>query len=146
MVDISLEGSHDFWSQFPDPSVYKVINALESMEKNFYDGEDEFEKKMNILGEVLENFKEDKIGDDKQVFVDVIAYLRTSRYLRVLQALDAVQPGLASKVISFSEKSQPENKSAQFFLQRNIIFERYRLLYRIFSPDRLSLLSDALEM
>ena len=77
--------------------------------------------------------------------LNVLAHIRTSRYLRILQAMDSSEPGSASKVIAHAEQSANSDASAQLFLQRNLIFERFRLLMRIFSLERLRTLTDALE-
>ena len=61
-----------------------------------------------------------------------------------MQALDEVTPGAASRVIAAAEKAKRDNKTAQLFLQRNITFERYRLLPRVLSTERLEMVVSAL--
>ena len=57
-----------------------------------------------------------------------------------------VHPGSASKIlIHAEEKSLGSHDAASFFLKRNIVFERLRLLSRTFSEYRLQLVSRALE-
>ena len=145
MVDLSLKESHAFWDGFPDKSVYHVIVLLESVEKSLYDGDEDFEAKMEALGDALDALSGREL-ENKQAILDVAANLRTSRYLRLLQTLDMSSPGAASKVIAYAEKSDPTNTQAQLFLRRNVIFERYRLLGRIFSQERLGVLVKALEI
>ena len=43
------------------------------------------------------------------------------------------------------ENNTPDNILAGLFLRRNIVFERLRLLSRVFSPDRFQLVLQALE-
>lgn len=143
MVDISLEASHDFWSGFMDESVYRVIVLLESIETGLHDEDPAYEQSMRSLGDALDHIPAGFAKPER--VLNVLAHIRTSRYLRILQAMDSAEPGSASKVIAHAEQSANSDASAQLFLQRNLIFERFRLLMRIFSLERLRTLTDALE-
>ncbi|MEC8882101.1 MAG: type IVB secretion system protein IcmW [Pseudomonadota bacterium] len=144
MADISLSGAHDYWKNFQDDTVYRVIVLLESVERNYYDGNEAYEKAMSGLEDALSMMRNGDDLTDRQAMLDVLAYTKTSRYLRILQALDEVTPGAASRVIAEAEKSGRDNQSAQLFLQRNIIFERFRLLPRVLASDRLEMIVSAL--
>jgi intracellular multiplication protein IcmW len=66
--------------------------------------------------------------------------------LRLLQAIDTVHPGSASRVLMHAEETNlGEQDPSGFFLKRNIIFERLRLLSRVFSENRLTLVLRALK-
>ncbi len=56
-------------------------------------------------------------------------------------------PGAASKVLVYAEENMGEDDDPRmrFFIQRNIAFERLRLLSRVFSHDRMKLAIDALD-
>jgi intracellular multiplication protein IcmW len=43
------------------------------------------------------------------------------------------------------ENNTPDNLVAGLFLRRNIVFERLRLLSRVFAPQRVELILKALE-
>ncbi len=144
VADISLSGAHDYWKNFQDDTVYRVIVLLESVERNYYDGNEAYEKAMSGLEDALSMMRNGDDLTDRQAMLDVLAYTKTSRYLRILQALDEVTPGAASRVIAEAEKSGRDNQSAQLFLQRNIIFERFRLLPRVLASDRLEMIVSAL--
>ena len=71
---------------------------------------------------------------------------RAGRGLRLLQSIDTVHPGSASKVIMHAEQTTISSTDpAGFFLKRNIVFERLRLLSRVFCEYRLKLVARALE-
>lgn len=144
LADISLNGSHEFWSEFQDETVYRVIVLLESVEQNFHDGDEQYEQAMAKLGDALSMMRPGDDISDRQQMLDVLAYTKTSRYLRILQALDQVTPGAASRVIAAAEQSKRDNETAQLFLKRNIIFERYRLMPRVLSSERLAFIVSAL--
>ena len=144
VADISLSGAHDYWRNFQDDTVYRVIVLLESVERNYHDGNEAYEKAMSGLEDALTMMRNGDDLTDRQAMLDVLAYTKTSRYLRILQALDEATPGAASRVIGAAEKSKLNNKSAQLFLKRNIVFERYRLMPRVMSSERLEMVVAAL--
>ena len=144
LADISLAASHEYWSGFQDEAVYRVIVLLETIERNYYDGQADYEQSMSRLGDALSLMRPGDDIKEREALLDVLAYTKTSRYLRILQALDEVTPGAASRVIAAAEKSKRDNVAAQLFLSRNIIFERFRLLPRVLANERLELVVSAL--
>ncbi len=82
----------------------------------------------------------------EQAFIGLCAHIKSSRILRLLQAIDSIEPGSASKMLMYSEENNhDENPLAKLFLQRNIAFERLRLMGRVFSPERLNFVMQLLE-
>lgn len=148
MPDLSNEATHEFWSQYRDPTVYRVIAFMEGVESWTYDGHPEIEEALKQLGEEFENISNidmSQLGHE-DLMIQFGNYLKTGRVLRTLQAIDSVHPGSASKVLIHAEEnSQNGNEAAGLFLRRNIVFERLRLLSRVFSKDRFSLVLKALE-
>ena len=144
MVDLSIEASRGYWQRFNDSSVYKVIVLLESVEMGLVEGDQDFEQAITNLGDVFDTLP-DNIKDHPQAFVDVISYLKTSRYLRLLQATDEVKPGAASSIIAHAERHMKENPACGLFINRNVIFERFRLLARVLAPERIKIFAEALE-
>jgi intracellular multiplication protein IcmW len=79
-------------------------------------------------------------------FIRLVGNIKSGRGLRLLQAIDTVHPGSASKVLIHAEETSVfAQDPAGFFLKRNIVFERLRLLSRVFSEYRLKLVSRAIE-
>lgn len=149
MPDLSHQASNEYWANFFDPNIYRIICFLESVETNTLDGDPELEIAIKNLGDTLEEIHFIDINQLKHedIFIQIIANIKTSRGLRLLQAIDQAHPGSASKVISYAEHSSMSgNKVATTFIKRNLAFERLRLLSKIFSPQRLRLISKALEV
>ncbi len=145
MTDLSLEASHAFWFQYPDPSIFRVLAFMESVEAFTYDGNSDLEAAIGTLSETLATAGAYDIGQ-QEAFVSLGANIKMSRTLRMLQALDTAYPGAASKVLVYSEENtQTPADLSGFFLRRNVVFERLRLISRVFSPDRVSLVIRALE-
>ena len=73
-------------------------------------------------------------------------FLHVGRTLRIMQAIDQSHPGSASRLLMFAEEATKSDQDPSgLFLKRNIVFERLRLLGRVFSHERLSLVQKALE-
>ena|SRR3990167_2369531 len=148
MPDLSHAAAAEYWFQFPDPMIYRVITFLESVEHWTIDGDPSIEELITQLGTALDDIESLDISDlgHEANFIEIIAYIKSSRGLRLLQAIDSVHPGSASKVLVYAEEHNSFTENAvSIFLKRNIAFERLRLLARVFSSYRLNLISKALE-
>lgn len=145
MPQLDLQSSHEFWKDYGDPTIYRVIAFMEAVENWTYDGYPDLEQAIETLGNSFDQLSRFELGKEEQ-FVTLLAHLKTSRILRILQAIDTIEPGSASRVLMYAEENNtPDNLLTGLFLKRNIVFERLRLLSRVFSPDRLELVLKALE-
>lgn len=145
MPNLDLQSSHEFWKNYNDPMIYRVIAFMETVEGWTFDGDTELEETILTLGQALDELKKFDLGKEEQ-FIILLAHLKTSRILRMLQAIDTIEPGSASKVLMYAEENNtPENLLTGLFLRRNIVFERLRLLSRVFSPERFELVFKAME-
>lgn len=148
MPDLSNESTHEFWSQYQDPMIYRVISFMEGVEAWTLDGNPDIEAAISELGTEFDNISSvdmSQLGHE-DLMIQFCNYLKTGRVLRILQAIDTVHPGSASKVLVHAEEnSESVDDPAGLFLRRNIVFERLRLLSRVFSKDRFSLVLKALE-
>jgi len=145
MPNLDLHASHEFWKNYDDPSIYRVIAFMETVENWTYDGNPALEAAILAMGRVIDELKKFELGKEEQ-FVTLLAHLKTSRILRILQTVDTIEPGSASKILMYAEENNtPDNVLTGLFLRRNIVFERLRLLSRVFSPERIELVLKAME-
>jgi intracellular multiplication protein IcmW len=145
MPKLDLAAAHDFWKNYDDPMIYRVIAFMETAEEWTMDGNPALEKSIQMLGDALDDLSNFELGKEDQ-FVTLCAHIKTSRILRLLQAIDTIDPGSASKLLMYAEENNtPENTMAGLFLRRNIVFERLRLLARVFSKERFALVLKLLE-
>ena len=145
MPKLDIPASHEFWKNYDDPMIYRVISFMETAEDWTLDGDPSLEQALTTLGDKLDQLSRFELGKEEQ-FVAVCAHIKTSRILRLLQAIDTIDPGSASKLLMYAEENNtPENQLAGLFLRRNIIFERLRLLARVFSPEHFDIVLKALE-
>ena len=148
MPDLRQKGSAQYWYEFVDPSIYRVITFMESVEDWTLDGQLQLEEAINKLGKELDDVESIDFSTiaQEEKFIRIVGNIKTGRGLRLLQAIDVAQPGSASKVLIHAEETSLSSYDpAGFFLKRNIVFERLRLLSRVFSEYRLNLVSKALE-
>jgi intracellular multiplication protein IcmW len=148
MPDLSHEAALKYWFEFIDPMIYRVIVFLESVEDWTLDGNPELEAVITELGKQLDDIREIDMYNlgHAERFIQLLANIKSGRGLRLLQAIDTEHPGSASKVLMYAEENTLSSLDpAGFFLKRNIVFERLRLLSRVFSEQRLRLVAKALE-
>lgn len=145
MPNLSDQAVHRFWKEYNDPSIYRVIAFMEGVEDWTCDDNPELEEALNSLGEILESVGNIDLKQE-DAFIELAANLKTGRGLRILMALDSAYPGAAAKILMHAEETtKSEEDTAGLFLRRNIVFERLRLLGRVFAQDRIKLIQKALE-
>jgi intracellular multiplication protein IcmW len=145
MPKLDLTSSHEFWKNYEDPMIYRVISFMETVEDFTLDGVPALEETMEKLGDALEGLSSFELSKEDQ-FITLSSHIKTSRILRLLQAIDTIDPGSASKLLMYAEENNtPDNIMAGLFLRRNIVFERLRLLARVFSVERFNLVLKVLE-
>lgn len=148
MPDLSHEASAKYWFEYLDPMIYRVITFMESVEDWTVDGTPDFEAAMVKLGKELDDIEKIDMSllAEEEKFIRIVGNIKSGRGLRLLQAIDTVHPGSASRVLIHAEEtSLGSYDPAGFFLKRNIVFERLRLLSRVFCQYRLKLVLRALE-
>lgn len=145
MPDLSHEAVHQFWRNYQDSTIYRVISFMEGVEDWTHDNNPELEKALRNLGKTLDNIENVELQQE-QLIIELITHIKTGRGLRLLMCLDNAYPGAAAKVLMYAEEhTKSEEDNPGIFLRRNIVFERLRLLGRVFAPDRLKLVLKALE-
>lgn len=145
MPDLSHKSVHQFWYDYKDPIIYRVISFMEGVEDWTLDGNPELESSLKELGKELEDIGNIDLQQEDTI-IKLVTHLKTGRGLRLLMCLDTAYPGAAAKILMHAEEaSQSDNDTASLFLKRNLVFERLRLLSRVFAPDRFKLILQCLE-
>ena len=145
MPNLSHTAVHQFWSDYQDPVIYRVIAFMEAVEEWALDGDPALEEAIERLGVALEDIDNVEIGEEEAA-VKLVAGVKTGRGLRILMAIDTAYPGSAAKILMHAEeKTESDADLPGVFLRRNIVFERLRLLGRVFGKDRFELILKALE-
>lgn len=148
MPDLSHKAATAYWHDYVDPTIYRVLLFLESVENFTLDGDPELEAALTELGKRLDTIEHVDLDSlaKQDHFIRIVGNIKSSRGLLLLQAIDMVHPGSASKVLTYAERNTlSPYDPAGIFLKRNIAFERLRLLSRVFSEYRLYQITRALE-
>ena len=151
MPDLNLASVHAFWDSYDRRVLYRVIAALESVETWAADLNPKIDEAIIKLGQAMDLVHHVDFTGYEEKIINILAYLRASRAIKILQAIDTLKAGSAAQLLSFAEEqSNPKmgknlNLSAKLFLERNIVFERMQLISRIFSIQRINLILNALE-
>jgi len=148
MPDMSLEAVHAFWHDYDKRTLYRIVTSMEGIESWAADDDPQAEEALLRLGACLDDVSDFELNDEA-VLVKVLANMRSGRALRLMQFLDVLKPGTASKLLIFAEEQTKDaahkNRYADLFLKRNLAFERLQLLGRVFAPERINLVLKALE-
>jgi intracellular multiplication protein IcmW len=150
MPDLHTDAIHAFWDSYDRRTLYRVIVSLENMEHWAVDKEPDIDPAVIELGRSIDLASDIEITDESKV-IRVLANTSASRAMRILQSIDMIRPGVASQILMKAEEtSQDKNgnigdRFAKLFLQRNLVFERLQLLSRVFDPQRIALVLNALE-
>jgi intracellular multiplication protein IcmW len=151
MPDLHLDAVHAFWDSYDRRVLYRVIVALESVETWAADHDPKIEQAIIKLGQAMDLAHSVDFTGYEEKIINILAYLRAGRAIKILQSIDNLKPGSAAKLLTYAEEQvstklgKPINHSAKLFLDRNLVFERMQLLSRIFSMQRVSLILNALE-
>jgi intracellular multiplication protein IcmW len=145
MPNLTHKASLEYWHNFPDNMIFRVIAFMESVEKWTLDGNPELEQAIKKLSESLEGITKFELKKQED-YIDIGNSLHMSRILRIMQAIDTTHPGSASRLLMHAEQNtNSDSDPCGLFLRRNIVFERLRLLARVFGDDRLELIKKAME-
>lgn len=145
MLDLSIQAVDKFWQDRHDPFLVKIIKTIEDIEDWTMDGDPEIEAMLIKLAEAL-SFPENFQIKDESSYVEILTVIKLSRALRIMQHIDGISPGSASKLLIYAEvASQGTDDIPGLFLNRNLVFERLQLLSRIFAPERFQMVTQAVE-
>jgi intracellular multiplication protein IcmW len=145
MLDLSVAAVDKFWNDRQDPFLVKIIKTIEDIEDWTLDGDPDIEAGLVKLAAALDNPVNFEIKHE-DYFVNILVSIKLSRSLRIMQHIDSISPGSASKLLIYAEvASKGTDDIPGLFLNRNLVFERLQLLSRIFAPERFQIVTQAVE-
>lgn len=145
MPDLNPNVVAQYWQEKHDYALYRIINTMEAVENWTLDNDEDIESLLAEVCELSEGLSRFQLGEEEH-FIKVLTSIKSSRALRLLQHIDQLMPGSASKLLIFAEvASSSKEDTPGFFLNRNLVFERLQLLGRIFAPERFNMVTTALD-
>ena len=112
MPDLSHKAVHQFWNDYQDPIIYRVISFMEGVEDWTIDGDPKFEAALNELGNALEDIGNIDLALEKDM-IELATYIKTGRCLRLAPLL---------KYSCMLRKLQNRTKTPQEFFCVVILF------------------------
>ena len=145
MDELSQEAVKKFWNDCPDTSIKRIIDLMESAEP-WVSESPELTAHLEKLGQILASDDAAvKLNlTDYPVIIKISAALKLGRTLRLMQLIDGLNPGTATKTINYAEKHQ-DDTSAKILVQRNVLLERLRILHNVFATESLNHLMNFME-
>lgn len=145
MPDLNPDAVAKHWQEKHDYALYRIISTMEAVESWTLDGDPEFEALLTEIANSVDGLSTFNVSEEES-FIKFFNAVKASRALRLLQSIDQLMPGSASKLLVFAEVSSSSKEDTPgFFLNRNLVFERLQLLGRIFAPERFRMVMSALE-
>ena len=144
MAKLDHESSKEFWQSFMDGSVYPIIQFIEETEDWVDLSHKDLDSSLTSLGDYFQSPPEN-VALNHLDLVHVCAPLHLSQKLRIMQIVDRISPGTATKMISAAEEHAENDPLASIFLKRNILFERIRILVRVLNPIRIKMVQELYE-
>lgn len=145
MLDLSPDAVRAYWLERHDSGLLRIIEAMEAVEEWVLDEDPQVESALARLVGELNTVTDFELKNEEEL-IFILSSIKASRALRVLQFIDTLRPGSASKLLIYAEVSSnmPDDLPG-FFLKRNLVFERLQLLGRIFASDRVDLVLKAID-
>jgi intracellular multiplication protein IcmW len=144
MPDLSHESAIEFWNGFMSGSIAHIIAFIEHTENWVNSSDPTVVESLAKLGTYLDTATEESNLSEEEL-VKICAALHLSQKLRIMQISDSISPGLATKMIKAAEANAADDNMSKIFLQRNLIFERMRIISRLLSPNRIQLVQKIYE-
>ena len=150
-VDLSDDGIALFLHE-TDPRLLRAVERMENSERWAMDHSEEVHEALMSLATALDQLKFDELPMNiKDQFIQILGYCRTGRALRLLLWIGATYPQFVSETLIAAQtlqysKNSVNNKAAATLLDRFTSLERIQMLSRIFSRERLKMLTEVLRI
>lgn len=148
MPDLSVEAVRHQWAS-EDLRAFHVLMSMERQEDWTLDGTQVVEQAIQEFGERAE--KSTGIayaGGVSKELIYVMAYMKSTRALRLLKWLDTRAPGVGLRLVQQSVdiiNKKDDNEHAQVMVERLRILKKISVLSRVFSTSRIQFILKALE-
>lgn len=117
---------------------------MEYVEAWTLDGHEEIEKVITAIENNTSKFADfDDDGVDSLLML--LSSIKMSRCMRIVEALDEINPGMANKIIARAEVRADFAKAAHLFNVRNNIFDRFRTAPLVMSEARMQFIADEVQ-
>lgn len=145
MSSLNLRKSivNEFW-RAKNPRMGMILQWMEDMEDWGMDDDQGFTEALLILVPHMEKAPRDAMLDNAEPLIQVMAYMSSSRALRLIEWFDEHFPqGLSLEMVEMAQE-QEDDPRAQILLDRLRALQSLSLLGQVFSPARTRLITNLL--
>lgn len=132
-----------FWNQ-QDPRLARILRWMDSTEDWMLDERADVMQALASLGQRISKSDPQAIAENFDPLLDVLAYMSSSRALRVIEWLDRAHEGALSVRLVQKAMQRPDPR-AQILIDRLQALRSLSLLGQIFSPRRIGRAIELLE-
>lgn len=167
MIDLEKTQTDRYWRQ-RDPRLFSILAAMDLLEPWVLEDHEMVADHLRRMLVKLEGALPSLMPDQRDRLVRLLAYLSAPSSIRLLEWLEAQQPGLTDDLLKISdeeaapaaaaqagsekgggenenEKGQPPNPWVEVLTNRLQTLRSVALLGRVFSEQRLGRVNDALQ-
>lgn len=138
------KSSVNFHWKSQDPRMLKILSMMEAVEPWVVDDVEIVAKELVDFGKKIGNAKSAQLSKTSEEITLVMAYIFSSKSLRLLNWLDENYPGLSFHYV-MEARHQEDWEPGKLLLDRLKTIKTLSLLGLIFSPMRTRLISGLLE-
>lgn len=132
-----------FWNS-QDPRLARILRWMDSTEDWMLDERPDVMQALSSLGHSMSSASPDTIASRFDPLLDILAFMSSSRALRVIEWLDRAHNGALS-VRLVQRAMQRDDERAKILIERLQAMRSLSLLGQIFSPKRISRAIELLE-
>lgn len=124
----------DYWNK-KSKRLGRILHTMDQVEYWVMEDEEEFVKGINRLGRKIELAKEERIDMVLDQIVTVIAYMSSSKAIRLINWLEDNHPEILQKII-FRLPKHEKIKAAKLLSTRLKVLQNLELMSKVFGPDK----------
>ena len=145
MANLNLRKSivNEFWKS-RSPRMGMILQWMEGMEDWGMDEDQGFSEALLLLVPQMERAERDAMVENAEPLTQVMAYMSSSRALRLMEWFDEHFPqGLSVELVEMAQQ-KPDDPTAHLLLDRLRALQSLSLLGQVFSPARTRFITNLL--
>lgn len=124
-----------FWNNH-DPRLARILRWMDSTEDWMMDERPDVMQALTALGQRMSNTNPEALAERFDPLIDILAYMSSSRALRIVEWLDRAHAGALSLRLVQKAQERPDPR-AQILIDRLQALRSLSLLGQIFSQQRI---------
>jgi hypothetical protein len=149
-ADLSTDATRDFFRD-QDPVLEQTIIGMESVESWTRDSYEPVQAALQRLAERLEAIDMHELPQDHHnKLIILLGYISSGKAIRLLMWIEEFAPNFVARTMAEAQMlaalDHVNEHAARLFIERIEVLERHHMLHRVFSPDRLRIITKVLRI